>query len=115
MKNQALKIFAVAAFFAVLAAAPVYAQSKIVGKADIPFDFVIKDEKAASGQYTVERVDSNSGTAVLLLRRADGRGIEMFTPMSVQASASADQGKLVLHRYGDQYFLYQVLPAGNNL
>ena len=117
MKNQALKIFTTVAFFAMLAAAPVYAQSigKIVGKADIPFDFVIKDEKAASGQYTVERVDSNSGTAVLLLRRADGRGIEMFTPMSVQASASADQGKLVFHRYGDQYFLYQVRPAGNNL
>ena len=117
MKKQALKIFTTVAFFAVLVAAPAYAQSggRIVGKATIPFDFVIKNEKAASGQYTIERVNETSGITVLLLRSADGRGIEMFMPMSVQAGESADRGKLVFHRYGDQYFLYQVWQAGNNL
>lgn len=117
MKKQTLQIFTSVAFFAVLAAMPVCAQSnrRIVGKANIPFDFVIKNEKAASGQYTVENVSQNSGIPVLLLRSADGRGIEMFMPITVQASASADQGKLVFHRYGDQYFLYQVWQAGNNL
>ena len=109
MKQQGLRMFAMLAFFATLAAAPAYAQSK----ADIPFDFQIKNEKIPAGQYTVERAN-HSGITVLLLRNADGRGIEMSTSMSVQASTSADQGKLVFHKYGDQYFLYQVWEAGNN-
>ncbi|MBA3442940.1 MAG: hypothetical protein H0T92_24105 [Pyrinomonadaceae bacterium] len=117
MKKQALRIFTTVAFFAVLAAAPAYAQSgsRIVGRATIPFDFVIKNEKAASGQYTVERINSSSGTTVLLLRSADGRGIEMFMPMTVQAGESVDRGKLVFHRYGDQYFLYQIWQSGDQL
>lgn len=110
MKQQGLRIFVMLAFFAMLAAAPAYAQSK----ADIPFNFQIRNEKIPAGQYTVARANQNSGTTVLLLRNADGRGIEMFTPMSVQARESQDQGKLVFHRYGDQYFLYQVWEAGNN-
>ncbi|MBA3440034.1 MAG: hypothetical protein H0T92_09230 [Pyrinomonadaceae bacterium] len=110
MKQQGLRIFAMLAFYAMLAAAPANAQSQ----ADIPFDFQISNEKIPAGQYTVTRSNQNSGTTVLLLRNADGRGIEMFVPMSVQARESQDQGKLVFHKYGDQYFLYQVWEAGTN-
>ena len=53
MKQQGLRIFAMLAFFATLAVAPAYAQSK----ADIPFDFQIKNEKIPAGQYTVERAN----------------------------------------------------------
>ena len=110
MKKQGLRMFAMLAFFVMLAVGPAYAQSK----ADIPFDFQISNEKIPAGQYTVARSSQNSGTTMLLLRNADGRGIEMFVPISVQARESQDQGKLVFHKYGDQYFLYQVWEAGTD-
>ena len=61
MKQQGLRMFATLAFFAMLAAAPAYAQSK----ADIPFDFRISNEQIPASQYTVARANQNSGITVL--------------------------------------------------
>lgn len=113
MKQQGFRIFVTLAFFALLAATPVYAQSEInVGKIDIPFGFTIKDERFPAGEYIVKRATQNSAD-VLMVRGEDGRGGRMFMTQPAKSSVRMNQGKLVFHRYGDQYFLSQVWTPGD--
>ncbi len=106
-------MFAALAFFTLLAATSVYAQSEIiVGKIDIPFSFTIKDERLPAGEYIVKRATQHSAD-VLMVRGADGGSGQMFMTQPAKSSVRMDQGKLVFHRYGDQYFLHQVWTPGD--
>ncbi len=90
MKQQGLRMFATLAFLALLAATPAYAQSEIVGKVDIPFDFTIKDEKLPAGEYIVKRATQNSADA-LMIRAADGSGGQMFLTTPAKSGVRMDR------------------------
>jgi len=81
--------------------------------AQIPFDFNIGDRKLPSGKYSVGRVRQNSDDVVLSIDDKDGRSKAMRTSIPVRNLDLTENAKLVFHRYGDQYFLYQVWPAGS--
>jgi hypothetical protein len=80
--------------------------------AQIPFDFSIGDRKLPSGKYSVGRVRTNSDDLVLSVDDESGRSKAIHTSIPVRNLDLTENAKLVFHRYGDQYFLYQVWPGG---
>ena len=87
-----------------LAAVSVYAASPVT--AQIPFSFHVGDSTLPSGSYTADT--SVAGVGVICLRSADRKSGILVLSQGVQSSAGPVQAKLVFHRYGDEYFLFQV-------
>lgn len=81
-------------------------------KAHIPFDFIVADKKLPAGDYSIGRAQQNSGDSVLLISSIDSAANVFSLTSASEALAPTDEGRLVFHRYGDQYFLFQVWPAG---
>ena len=81
-------------------------------RVNIPFDFSIGETRLPSGKYSVGRPRQNSDDVVISIEDRSGRSKALRTSMPVMANEITEKGKLVFHRYGDQYFLYQVWPAG---
>jgi len=81
-------------------------------RANIPFDFSIGDKELRSGRYSVGCAGQNSDDAILSLVDADGRSKALWTSSPTLTLQAKDNPTLVFHRYGDQYFLFQVWPAG---
>ena len=99
----------------VLATVVASAQAQTLGSrvsAHIPFDFSIGDKKLPSGKYSVGRARQNSDDLVLSVEDEGGRSQALRTSMAVVSLNTTSRAKLVFHRYGDQYFLYQIWPAG---
>lgn len=91
------------------------AQGQTLGprvRANIPFDFHIGETKLPSGKYSVGRARQNSDDVVISVEDERGRGKALRTSMPVQTRDTTSKAKLVFHRYGDQYFIYQIWPAG---
>jgi hypothetical protein len=80
--------------------------------AQIPFDFSIGEKKLPSGKYSVGRLRQNSDDVVISVEDQGGRSKALRTSIPVVNANMTERAKLVFHRYGDQYFLYQVWPAG---
>jgi len=78
--------------------------------ANLPFDFYVGTQKLPAGSYyithpktdLVQFDDGNKHGSVVLTN-----GIGYRVPPSV--------GKLVFHKYGDNYFLSEVLWVGSNM
>jgi hypothetical protein len=82
--------------------------------ANIPFDFIVADKKLPAGEYSIVRAKVGSGDSVILISSTDQRANIFSLTNPVSVSKPKDKGSLVFHRYGDQYFLFQVWPAGAN-
>jgi hypothetical protein len=80
--------------------------------AQIPFDFNIGDKKLPSGKYSIGRLRQNADDIVQSIDDKNGHSKAIHTSIPVRNLDLTDNAKLVFHRYGDQYFLYQVWPAG---
>lgn len=72
--------------------------------ADVPFDFTVGDKLLPAGSYTIASLSSG----VIEIRSRD-RQISLMTMTSPDSNESANGGKLVFDKYGDQYFLSEVL------
>lgn len=81
-------------------------------KANIPFDFIVADKKLPAGEYSIGRAQVGSGDSVILISSADHEANVFSLTSAVHIVKPKDKGTLVFHRYGDQYFLFQVWPAG---
>ncbi|MDQ3254159.1 MAG: hypothetical protein M3R15_09680 [Acidobacteriota bacterium] len=106
MNNQIFRTITLLSLFCIPAATSADAQSadRIVMK--IPFDFVAGKKILPAGEYTVKPTLSSR---VTLIRNADGRRDHTtILTMPVPPETLALAAKLVFHRYGDQYFLYQI-------
>lgn len=82
--------------------------------AQIPFDFSIGDRKLPAGKYSVGRVRQGADDAVLSVDDERGKSKTVRTSIPVRALDLNENAKLIFHRYGDQYFLYQVWAAGTS-
>lgn len=80
-------------------------------KAHIPFDFIVADKKLPAGDYSIARAQQNSGDSVLLISSIDSVANFFSLTSAAETLAPEDEGRLIFHRYGDQYFLFQVWPA----
>ena len=81
-------------------------------RVNIPFDFIVADKKMPAGEYSVGRAEKNVGDTLLRISSIDGRAHAIRLTSPVQTRDFTSKGTLVFHRYGDQYFLFQVWPAG---
>ena len=98
--------------FVLFAAACLFPVSGVLAqtaaKAEIPFDFICQQKTLPHGSYRITVLNENAIAVV----SNDGRFHEISLVESTD-TGHGKGGKLVFHRYGDQYFLSQVqAPAG---
>src|SRR5262249_15874843 len=95
-----------------LTVAAVYANPVGALKANIPFAFSVGNKTLPAGVYTVARMTAPS--ALLLIRREDGREAVAIQTNGMQGRHEQDQSKISVRQYGDGYFLAQVWTAGDS-
>jgi len=79
---------------------------------NIPFDFAFGEKKLSAGEYSIGRVLSSSGDATLSIADGNGRAKAFILSQAAVRLNATNKATLVFHRYGDEYFLVQVWPAG---
>jgi hypothetical protein len=80
--------------------------------ADIPFEFSVSGKKLPAGEYWVSRAQEASGDAVLQIKSTDGSSIATRFSIPIISFNPKNRGELIFHKYGEQYFLSEVWPAG---
>src|SRR5687768_7510329 len=80
--------------------------------ANIPFDFSVGEKKLPAGTYSIGRVNQSTGDAVVSVTDDDGHANAIRLSIAAQRSRPKSKASLVFHQYGNQYFLFQVWPAG---
>ena len=114
MKKQAYTMIAMIVLvgsMAVAAGAQTSGRTQLI--ANIPFQFNVGNKPLPAGEYTVAQVNPASDHAVLQLRSRDGSASAMVQMGSVIGKAQ-ESAKLILNRYGNQYFFAQAWVAGDN-
>lgn len=114
MKTQLTRMFALFGLLlaAVVAAAPASAQGGRTIVVNIPFEFVVGNERMPAGDYTVRRIVRDS-EKTLLIRSTDGSAAATIHTNAVETKTPAAQAKLTFVQYGEQYFLAQVWTPGS--
>ena len=85
----------------------VYAQELHV-QAKIPFNFMLHDKVYPAGEYVMRILTSDN---MVWISNADGT-TSVLAPVSAGTKSPAKGTKLVFHRVGDTYFLYQLWVDG---
>lgn len=80
--------------------------------ANIPFDFSVSGKKLPAGKYWIGRAIQSSGDTIVQIRSTDGH--ENISRLTIPRNTlnPMEHGALVFHRYGEQYFLSEIWPAG---
>jgi len=111
MKKLAINVSILLSLVFSLSTISVYAQSKtLISKVEIPFDFSIRDKTLPAGAYRVERIFQD----VLLIRSEDGHEACVSLTMPVRANEVQETARLLFHRYGETYFLFQIWEPGSD-
>lgn len=76
-------------------------------QATIPFNFRVGNTPLPAGTYRI----IESGSGVVLLRNQEHLGLTALSMSVPRYSTTSDPGMLVFNRYGNQYFLRQILCA----
>ena len=115
MKKQVVKMLTMIGLVVAMGVmvGSVQAQSLSNGmRANIPFEFSVGDSKLPAGEYSIRRAQPSSGDTVLVISNVNHPDSVLPLTNSAQSLNAKDVNTLVFHRYGDQYFLFQVWPAG---
>jgi len=103
-------MFSLVAMFVLLTAGSLFAQISGAVKANVPFDFTAGNITLPAGEYKIANTE-HPGT---LLIGQDGSQTKFVGSNPAEANRDAAMSKLVFHRYGDRYFLYQIWVQGEN-
>ena len=95
-----------------LAATPTKAQSSSGVRADVPFDFIVGDKTLPAGKITVHGASSSNPGPLSITNYDKGQSMFRMSRLLVGPNTT-EQGKLVFHKYGNQYFLAQVWIPGS--
>lgn len=79
-------------------------------KVNIPFNFVVGATRLPSGEYSIQELTTAGALAIRPAKHGPGM---LLLAHSCQSVKPSDRAKVVLHRYGDRYFLAQVWMPGN--
>jgi hypothetical protein len=101
MKRIAAIAFLAIANFAM--AGTSFAQSKGV-RADVPFEFTAGNQLLPAGSYTIE----TESEGLIAIKNHD-KPIEVLTLVHRDGAKAPNGGRLMFHKYGNQYFLSEVL------
>jgi hypothetical protein len=80
-----------------------FAQSNGV-RANVPFDFTVGNDLLPAGTYTIKP----QSTSVIVIKNHD-KPIAVLSLVHQDGNKSTNGGKLTFHKYGDQYFLSEIL------
>jgi hypothetical protein len=80
--------------------------------ANIPFDFSAAGEKLPAGKYWIKRAQQSDGDLVVQISSADGHSNITRLTIPLSAKQPVKNGLLVFNRYGNEYFLSEIWPAG---
>ena len=106
MKNLRSVLFVLAVLLLATAAR---AQQNAV-KADVPFDFVVGDRAYPAGEYTLKA--ALNGSSVIRIENMNEVSAAFTQSNSCSKATPSPETKLVFHRMGGHYFLYQVWTEG---
>jgi hypothetical protein len=108
--NNSYGALMILALVLVIGAPMIHAQAR--AKANVSFDFNMDQTSMPAGNYEISSLNEN----VLSLRNLkSGETRLVIVPVHVQAPVAAGipKGKLVFHKYDDQYFLAQIWDGQN--
>jgi hypothetical protein len=71
---------------------------------DIPFDFHSGSEMMPAGRYDIQELSDH----VLIVSQPNQHRSQFLIVNSAATLKPSTQGKLLFHRYGSRYFLYQI-------
>jgi len=94
-----------------LVASAAQAQTNAV-KADIPFDFVVANQRMPAGEYVVS--SPSFGSPAILIRSDDGKATAVTIANPRVSANPSDKTKLVFRHLAGQYFLSQIWTEGNS-
>jgi len=118
MQKQILKaatiLSLVVALTITFAAAPAAADSFDSISVDVPFEFSAGHSVFPAGKYTVRPAGVNTNGVIRIISE-DGKASGMLLTDSAESIQSKNETVLIFHRYGDQYFLYQVWAVGDTI
>jgi hypothetical protein len=80
-----------------------FAQSNGV-QANVPFDFTVGNQVLPSGTYGIQTQSSG-----LIMIRNHDKPISVLALVDQDETKSPNGGKLIFHKYGDHYFLSEIL------
>jgi hypothetical protein len=112
MKSKLFTLIVVSGLLAGLGVAPLGAQISLPLKANIPFEFMVAGKTLPAGEYIVSPETTQS---VLRIRNVDTNEGALVLTNSAETLDYSDQAKLVFHRYGNQYFLWEIWGPGTNV
>jgi hypothetical protein len=112
MKSKLFTLIAVSGLLAGLGVAPLSAQLTMPLTANIPFEFMVGGKTLPAGEYIVSPETTKS---VLRIRNDDTNEGALVLTNSAETLNYSDQAKLIFHRYGNQYFLWEIWAPGANV
>ncbi|HXE89858.1 MAG TPA: hypothetical protein VNK82_02745 [Terriglobales bacterium] len=104
-------ILAVLLLMTVAATVTANAQNDRSITVNIPFDFVVENQKLPAGEYRIQPVHSDRSDR-LLLRSGGSRTLTTVFTLPKRTLDPARESRLVFKRYGDRYFLSQIWVHG---
>jgi hypothetical protein len=112
MKKQILGAVVTGCLLALVIAAPAHAQLPGTRmRATIPFDFIVKGKTFPAGNYEIRRI-SDSPEGLIIQNANEKRDQVIFETEPVETRKIPNTSEIVFHRYGDSYFLAEVLTGG---
>src|SRR5215467_7434514 len=80
-------------------------------RVSIPFDFTVEKKSLPAGEYEIRRI--NDEPIGLMIQNVNHRRDEaMFMTEPLDVRRIPNHSLLIFHRYGDGYFLSEVVTAG---
>jgi hypothetical protein len=108
----AIALLAAASFVTANSASAQSQNNKV--QATIPFNFTVNGTAVPAGTYTIG--STSSGSALLeIADRTDGVHVMVLSMPESQPANSSYNGKLIFHKYGDQYFLAEICGGSSAL
>jgi hypothetical protein len=96
---------------AVVGTTGLYAQNKAV--ANIPFDFTVSTATLPAGEYTLDSASPTRHLIRLVNKETRQSVLVLVSDTNPPKGNAPATGKMIFHRYGDQYFFSAVwTPAG---
>ena len=110
--KKLLSVMAVGSLLALSLAATAHAQMPGAPvRATIPFDFIVRGKTLPAGNYEIERVTEDPSG--LLLRNVNNKHEHIvFETEPIEGRRAFGHNKLVFNVYGGEYFLSEIVTAG---
>ena len=109
MAKQMIKTLSMLMLLAVVALATNAVQAQTIRRvvANVPFSFIVGDKELPAGTYFVQPTTIGSG-----ILRIAGNSKSTVRLTTLLHRNNGGSGKLVFHRYQDQYFLSEIWQTG---